>query len=109
MENRADSPNPRRMLFQFSLYGFLKNQQYFDPFLMLFFLEAFGSGDKLAFFKYGLLVGYADVVQNPGMAQGQWQVTENRIDPGGIDGFRRRVHTATVRPRNVGIRPLGSV
>jgi len=51
----------------------------------------------------------ADVVQNPGMAQGQWQVTENRVDPGGIDGFRRRVHTAIIRPRNVGLRPLGSV
>jgi len=51
----------------------------------------------------------ADVLQSPGMAQGQWQVTENRIDPGGFDGFRRRVHTSTVRPRNVGIRPLGSV
>ena len=51
----------------------------------------------------------ADVLQNPGMAQGQWQVTENRIDPGGFDGFRRRVHTAVIRPRNVGLRPLGSV
>jgi prepilin-type N-terminal cleavage/methylation domain-containing protein len=50
-----------------------------------------------------------DVLQSPGMAQGQWQVTENRIDPGGFDGFRRRVHTATVRPRNVGLRPLGSM
>jgi prepilin-type N-terminal cleavage/methylation domain-containing protein len=51
----------------------------------------------------------ADVVQDPGMAQGQWQVTENRVAPGGFDGFRRRVHTATVRPRNIGLRPLGSV
>jgi len=51
----------------------------------------------------------ADVVQNPAMAQGQWQTTENRVAPGGFDGFRRRVHTSTVRPRNVGIRPLGSV
>ena len=51
----------------------------------------------------------ADVLQNPGMAQGQWQLTENRIDPGGFDGFRRRVHTAIIRPRNVGLRPLGSV
>jgi prepilin-type N-terminal cleavage/methylation domain-containing protein len=50
-----------------------------------------------------------DVVQNPGMAQGQWQATENRVAPGGFDGFRRRVHTSTIRPRNVGIRPLGSV
>jgi prepilin-type N-terminal cleavage/methylation domain-containing protein len=51
----------------------------------------------------------ADVVQDPGMAQGSWQVTENRVDPGGFDGFRRRVHTAIVRPRNVGLRPVGSV
>jgi prepilin-type N-terminal cleavage/methylation domain-containing protein len=51
----------------------------------------------------------ADVVKSPGMAQGSWQITENRVDPGGFDGFRRRVHTSTVRPRNVGVRPLGSV
>jgi len=50
-----------------------------------------------------------EVLQNPGTAQGQWQATENRIDPGGFDGFRRRVHTSTIRPRNVGARPLGSV
>jgi prepilin-type N-terminal cleavage/methylation domain-containing protein len=50
-----------------------------------------------------------DVVQNPGMAQGSWQVTENRVDPGGFDGFRRRVHTVVIRPRNVGLRPVGSV
>jgi hypothetical protein len=50
-----------------------------------------------------------DVLQSPGMAQGQWQTTENRVDPGGFDGFRRRVHTSTIRPRNVGARPVGSV
>ena len=27
------------MLFRFSLYGFLKNQRYFEPFLVLVFLE----------------------------------------------------------------------
>jgi len=27
------------MLFRFSLYGFLKNQRYYDPFLILVFLE----------------------------------------------------------------------
>ena len=27
------------MLFRFSLYGFLKNQTYFEPFLVLAFLE----------------------------------------------------------------------
>lgn len=47
-----------------------------------------------------------DVVRNPNLAQGFFQVTENRVDPtGGVpDGFRRRVHTVTIRPRNVGLR-----
>jgi prepilin-type N-terminal cleavage/methylation domain-containing protein len=40
-------------------------------------------------------------VSDPETTQGQFQVTENRTAPGGVDGFRRRVHTATVRPRNV--------
>lgn len=51
----------------------------------------------------------ADVARAPGMAQGQFQVTENRVAPAGVDGFRRRVHTATVRPRNVGMRPVGGI
>jgi hypothetical protein len=52
----------------------------------------------------------ADVVQNPGMAQGTWQLAENRVAPPGLpDGFRRRVHTSTIRPRNVGARPLNSL
>ena len=33
-----------------------------------------------------------------------FQITENREPVSGTDGFRRRVHTATVRPRNVGRR-----
>lgn len=50
-----------------------------------------------------------DALQNPGRAQGTFQITENRAAPGNpADGFRRRVHTASVRPRNVGRRPLGS-
>jgi len=40
-------------------------------------------------------------LSDPETTQGQFQVTENRTAPGGVDGFRRRVHTATVRPRNV--------
>lgn len=36
--------------------------------------------------------------------QGEFQATGNRVPPAGTDGFRRRVHTATVRPRNVGHR-----
>jgi prepilin-type N-terminal cleavage/methylation domain-containing protein len=35
---------------------------------------------------------------------GQFQATENRVAPGGNDGFRRRVHSSTVRVRNVGFR-----
>ncbi len=35
---------------------------------------------------------------------GQFQTTENRVAPGGNDGFRRRVHSSTVRVRNVGFR-----
>lgn len=37
-------------------------------------------------------------------AIGQFQATENRVAPGGNDGFRRRVHTSTVKLRNVGYR-----
>ena len=48
------------MLFQFSLYGFLKNQQYYAPFEMLFFLLVL----KEDFFKVGLLVGYREVLVN---------------------------------------------
>jgi len=64
MPDGSTSPGPRRMLFQFSLYGFLKNQRYFEPFLLLFFLAAFGEGDAYAITKYGLLLGYRDVLQN---------------------------------------------
>ena len=39
------------MLFRFSLYGFLKNQRYFEPFLLLAFLEK-----GLSFFQIGLLI-----------------------------------------------------
>jgi hypothetical protein len=38
------------------------------------------------------------------MAQGVFENKENRLAPGGVDGYRRRVLTATVRPRNVGAR-----
>jgi prepilin-type N-terminal cleavage/methylation domain-containing protein len=38
------------------------------------------------------------------MSVGVFQATENRVAPGGTDGFRRRVYTTRVRPRNVGQR-----
>ncbi len=47
------------MLFRFSLYGFLKNQRYFDPFLILFFRQA-----GLSFTAIGLLVGFREVLIN---------------------------------------------
>jgi prepilin-type N-terminal cleavage/methylation domain-containing protein len=35
---------------------------------------------------------------------GQFQAQENRVAPAGNDGYRRRVHTSTVKLRNVGYR-----
>ncbi len=51
--------NPSKMLFRFSLYGFLKNQQYYDPFLILFFRQA-----GLSFSLIGLLVGFRELLIN---------------------------------------------
>lgn len=47
------------MLFRFSLYGFLKNQRYYDPFLILAFREK-----ELSFFQIGLLIGFREVCIN---------------------------------------------
>jgi MFS family permease len=47
------------MLFRFSLYGFLKNQQYYDPFLLLAFLQK-----GLSFGTIGVLVGFRAVCVN---------------------------------------------
>lgn len=47
------------MLFRFSLYGFLKNQRYFDPFLILVFREK-----GLSFFQIGILIGFREVCTN---------------------------------------------
>ena len=47
------------MLFRFSLYGFLKNQRYFEPFLILVFLEK-----GLSFFEIGLLIAFREVTVN---------------------------------------------
>ena len=44
------------MLFRFCLYGFLKNQQYYDPFLILAFLQK-----GLSFAMIGLLIGFREV------------------------------------------------
>lgn len=47
------------MLFRFSLYGFLKNQTYFEPFLILIFLDK-----GLSFFEIGIVVAVREVVAN---------------------------------------------
>ncbi len=46
----------KRILFRFSLYGFLKNQTYYEPFLILAFREK-----GLSFFAIGLLVGFREL------------------------------------------------
>ncbi len=47
------------MLFRFSLYGFLKNQRYYDPFIVLAFLEK-----GLSFFEIGILIGFREICTN---------------------------------------------
>ncbi len=47
------------MIRRFSLYGFLKNQRYFEPFIILFFLS---SG--LSFTQIGFLVGFREMATN---------------------------------------------
>ena len=47
------------MLFRFCLYGFLKNKRYFEPFLMLVFLDR-----GLNFFVIGLLIACRDLTVN---------------------------------------------
>ncbi len=44
------------MIHRFCLYGFLKNQRYFEPFIILAFMEK-----GLTFFDIGLLVGFREV------------------------------------------------
>ena len=47
------------MLFRFCLYGFLKNQQYYDPFLVLAFLQK-----GLSFGTIGVLIGFRAICIN---------------------------------------------
>jgi MFS family permease len=47
------------MIFRFSLNGFLKNQRYFEPFMMLFLL---GSGNSFA--EVGFLIGFREFCIN---------------------------------------------
>ena len=47
------------MIFRFSLYGFLKNQRYFEPFLLLALLHM-----GLSFFEVGLLIAFRELSTN---------------------------------------------
>jgi len=47
------------MLTRFALYGFLKNQRYFEPFIILFFLQR-----GLSFTEIGLLIGFRELSIN---------------------------------------------
>ena len=47
------------MLFRFSLYGFLKNQKYWEPFLWLVFLDK-----GLSFTMIGVLIGFREICVN---------------------------------------------
>jgi MFS family permease len=47
------------VLFRFSLYGFLKNQRYFEPFLILAFLEK-----GMSFFAIGALIAFREIATN---------------------------------------------
>jgi MFS family permease len=47
------------VLLRFSLYGFLKNQRYFEPFLILAFVEK-----GMSFFAIGALIGFREIATN---------------------------------------------
>ncbi len=47
------------MIKRFSLYGFLKNQRYFEPFIILFFLQ-----QGLTFTQIGILIGFRELFIN---------------------------------------------
>ncbi len=47
------------MLARFSLYGFLKNQRYFEPFIILFFLDR-----GLSFTQIGFLIAFRELIIN---------------------------------------------
>jgi MFS family permease len=47
------------LLFRFSMYGFLKNLRFFEPFLVLFFRDA-----GLSFFQIGVLYAVRDISTN---------------------------------------------
>lgn len=49
------------MMARFCLYGFLKNQRYYEPFIILFFID-----QGLSFAQIGLLIGFRELCLNIG-------------------------------------------
>ena len=47
------------MIKRFSLYGFLKNQRYFEPFIILYFLQ-----QGLSFTQIGFLIAFRELAIN---------------------------------------------
>ncbi|MCK5804850.1 MAG: MFS transporter [Lentisphaeria bacterium] len=56
---RGSTTKSTNMLFRFSLYGFLKNQRYFEPFLILIFREK-----GMSFAMIGVLIAFREVCVN---------------------------------------------
>lgn len=56
---KSNRMKTKNMLGRFSLYGFLKNQQYYDPFLILAFRQM-----GLSFFMIGVLTAFREVIVN---------------------------------------------
>ena len=90
------------LLFRFSLYGFLKNQRYFEPFIILFFLD-----QGLSFTLIGVLVAIREFSTNlmeiPSGAladlYGRRQVDDRlvRVLPGFLCPVRHRGRLRAVR------------
>ena len=57
--NRTMQLSEASMLRRFSLYGFLKNQRYFEPFIILFFLQR-----GLSFTQIGFLIAFRELFIN---------------------------------------------
>ncbi len=67
------------------------------------------DNSELRALRFNLVVRTAeqdpDVFQNPNLAFGVVQPIENsNVLAGPADGFRRRIYTRTIRPRNIGLR-----
>lgn len=54
----ASIRNHKNQMFKFGMYGFLKNLRFFEPFLILFFIEIGG----LSLFEVGILISIREII-----------------------------------------------